>query len=222
MRAVLAVPVSCSWVTFALLSVVVRILPAMISLSLGSRLTVQGRKVRMSLAVRTGVRDDRKTSKLRTSPSISSRGSTSLVVGMFFDTLTEKTQEVCCWWNTTPPFEVRVRQAVIRLINRKKFLSGSLFNILMKRCQQMQIKKGTNDSIKLDKRNERLQPERNLWPFVDGLERGLVGDSVGLLQVQDKPGCPVRPLLRQVDPRCESVPVKTDLIGAQQTTCSTE
>ena len=63
----------------------------MISLSLGSRLTVQGRKVRMSLAVSTGVREDRKTSKLRTSPSISSRGSTSLVVGMFLDTLTEKT-----------------------------------------------------------------------------------------------------------------------------------
>lgn len=63
----------------------------MISLSLGSRLTVQGRKVRMSLAVSTGVREDRKTSKLRTSPSISSRGSTSLVVGMFLDTLTKKT-----------------------------------------------------------------------------------------------------------------------------------
>lgn len=70
-------------------------LPAMISLSLGSRLTVQGRKVRMSLAVRTGVRDDKKTSKLRTSPSISSRGSTSLVVGMFLDTLREKTQDLC-------------------------------------------------------------------------------------------------------------------------------
>lgn len=44
----------------------------------------------MSLAVRTGVRDDRKTSKLRTSPSISSRGSTSFVVGMFLDTLKER------------------------------------------------------------------------------------------------------------------------------------
>lgn len=41
----------------------------------------------MSFAVRTGVREDRKTSKLRTSPSISSSGSTSLVVGMFLDTL---------------------------------------------------------------------------------------------------------------------------------------
>lgn len=61
----------------------------MISLSLGSRLTVQGRKVLMSLAVRTGVLEDRKTSKLRTSPSISSSGSTSLVVGMFLDTLVE-------------------------------------------------------------------------------------------------------------------------------------
>lgn len=64
-------------------------LPVMISLSLGSRLTVQGRKVLMSLAVRTGVLEDRKTSKLRTSPSISSSGSTSLVVGMFLDTLVE-------------------------------------------------------------------------------------------------------------------------------------
>lgn len=59
----------------------------MISLSLGSRFTVQGRKVRMSLEVRTGVREDKKTSKPRVSPSISSRGSTSLVVGMFLDTL---------------------------------------------------------------------------------------------------------------------------------------
>lgn len=50
-------------------------------------MTVQGRKVRMSLAVRTGVLEDRKTSKLRMSPSISSSGSTSLVVGMFLDTL---------------------------------------------------------------------------------------------------------------------------------------
>lgn len=66
------------------------LVPAMISRSLGSRLTVQGRKVRMSLAVRTGVRDDRKTSKLRTSPSISSSGSTSFVVGMFLDTLRER------------------------------------------------------------------------------------------------------------------------------------
>lgn len=64
--------------------------PVMISRSLGSRLTVQGRKVLMSLAVRTGVREDRKTSKLRTSPSISSSGSTSLVVGMFLDTLKDK------------------------------------------------------------------------------------------------------------------------------------
>lgn len=60
-----------------------------ISLSLGSRLTVQGRKVLMSLAVRMGVLEDKKTSKLRTSPSISSSGSTSLVVGMFLDTLVE-------------------------------------------------------------------------------------------------------------------------------------
>lgn len=44
----------------------------------------------MSLAVRTGVRDDRKTSKLRTSPSISSSGSTSFVVGMFLDTLRKR------------------------------------------------------------------------------------------------------------------------------------
>ena len=61
--------------------------PAMISLSLGSRLTVQGRKVSTSRAVSTGVREDRNTSKLRLSPSISSRGSTSLVVGMLLEIL---------------------------------------------------------------------------------------------------------------------------------------
>lgn len=65
-------------------------LPAMISLSLGSRLTVQGRNMSTSLAVRTGVLDDRKTSKLRMSPSISSSGSTSLVVGMFLEILSKK------------------------------------------------------------------------------------------------------------------------------------
>lgn len=61
--------------------------PAMISRSLGSRLTVHGRNISTSCAVSSGVRDDRKTSKLRTSPSISSSGSTSLVVGMFLETL---------------------------------------------------------------------------------------------------------------------------------------
>lgn len=61
--------------------------PAMISLSLGSRLTVQGRNISTSRAARTGILEERKTSKLRTSPSISSNGSTSLVVGMFLDIL---------------------------------------------------------------------------------------------------------------------------------------
>ncbi|TNN80239.1 hypothetical protein EYF80_009564 [Liparis tanakae] len=40
-----------------------------------------------TVAARTGVREDRKTSKLRMSPSISSRGSTSFVVGMFLEIL---------------------------------------------------------------------------------------------------------------------------------------
>ena len=64
--------------------------PAMISLSLGSRLTVQGRNISTSLAVRTGVLEERKTSKLRMSPSISSSGSTSLVVGMLLEILQRK------------------------------------------------------------------------------------------------------------------------------------
>ena len=65
-------------------------IPAMISLSLGSRLTVQGRNISTSLAVRTGVLEERKTSKLRMSPSISSSGSTSLVVGMLLEILQQK------------------------------------------------------------------------------------------------------------------------------------
>lgn len=67
--------------------------PAMISLSLGSRLTVQGRNISTSRAARTGILDERKTSKLRTSPSISSNGSTSLVVGMFLDILHSENKE---------------------------------------------------------------------------------------------------------------------------------
>lgn len=62
-------------------------LPAMISRSLGSRLTVQGKNVFTSRATRTGVLEDRNTSKFLISPSISSSGSTSLVVGIFFDIL---------------------------------------------------------------------------------------------------------------------------------------
>lgn len=62
----------------------------MISRSLGSRFTVQGRKVFTSRATSTGVREARNTSKFRTSPSISSSGSTSLVVGMFFEILQQK------------------------------------------------------------------------------------------------------------------------------------
>ena len=68
--------------------------PAMISLSLGSRLTVQGRNISTSLAVRTGVLEERKTSKLRMSPSISSRGSISLVVGIFLEILQGKMKRI--------------------------------------------------------------------------------------------------------------------------------
>lgn len=64
--------------------------PAMISRSLGSKLTVHGKNVLTSRATRTGVREDKNTSKFRISPSISSRGSTSLVVGIFFEILVEK------------------------------------------------------------------------------------------------------------------------------------
>lgn len=64
--------------------------PAMISLSLGSRLTVHGRNISTSLAVRTGILEERKTSKLRMSPSISSSGSTSLVIGIFLEILKKK------------------------------------------------------------------------------------------------------------------------------------
>lgn len=64
--------------------------PAMISRSFGSRLTVHGRNTSTSLAVRTGILEDRKTSKLRMSPSISSSGSTSLVIGIFLEILKKK------------------------------------------------------------------------------------------------------------------------------------
>lgn len=59
----------------------------MISRSLGSKLTVHGKNVLTSRATRTGVREDKNTSKFRISPSISSSGSTSLVVGIFFEIL---------------------------------------------------------------------------------------------------------------------------------------
>lgn len=59
----------------------------MISRSFGSKFTVHGKKVFTSRAIRTGVREDKNTSKFRMSPSISSRGSTSLVVGIFFEIL---------------------------------------------------------------------------------------------------------------------------------------
>lgn len=69
--------------------------PAMISLSLGSRLTVHGRNISTSLAVRTGILEDRKTSKLRMSPSISSSGSTSLVIGIFLEILKKERKNKC-------------------------------------------------------------------------------------------------------------------------------
>lgn len=64
--------------------------PAIISRSLGSKFTVHGKNVLTSRATRTGVREDKNTSKFRISPSISSRGSTSLVVGIFFEILGKK------------------------------------------------------------------------------------------------------------------------------------
>lgn len=54
---------------------------------MGSRFTVHGKNIFTSRAIRTGVRDDKNTSKFRISPSISSKGSTSLVVGIFFEIL---------------------------------------------------------------------------------------------------------------------------------------
>lgn len=69
--------------------------PAMISLSLGSRLTVHGRNISTSLAVRTGILEERKTSKLRMSPSISSSGSTSFVFGIFLEILKKKRKQKC-------------------------------------------------------------------------------------------------------------------------------
>ena len=56
-------------------------------------------------------------------------------------------------------------------------------------------------------------------PLVDALQGDLVRDAVGFLQEQDDPGRPVGPLLCQVDPGRQPVPVKNDLIGSQQTTC---
>lgn len=56
-------------------------------------------------------------------------------------------------------------------------------------------------------------------PLIDGLESDLVRHTVALLQEEDDPGRPVRPLLGQVDPRGQAVPVEDDLIGSQQTTC---
>uniref|UniRef100_A0A9J8BWZ4 DNA-binding protein inhibitor ID-4 n=1 Tax=Cyprinus carpio carpio TaxID=630221 RepID=A0A9J8BWZ4_CYPCA len=45
-----------------------------------------------------------------------------------------------------------------------------------------------------------------------------LGADISILsfQVQYEPGCAIRPLLSQVDPRCKPVPVKTYLIGPQQ------
>lgn len=56
-------------------------------------------------------------------------------------------------------------------------------------------------------------------PLIDGLECDLIRHALGLLQEQDDPRRSVRPLLRQVDPRRQAVPVKDDLMGAQQATC---
>jgi hypothetical protein len=54
---------------------------------------VHGRNVFTSRATRTGVLEERNTSKFLLSPSISSSGSTSLVVGIFFDILQIRNSE---------------------------------------------------------------------------------------------------------------------------------
>lgn len=47
----------------------------------------------------------------------------------------------------------------------------------------------------------------------------MVRDRLSLFQVQDEPRGPVGPLLCQVDPGGQTVPVESDLIGSQKTTC---
>lgn len=47
----------------------------------------------------------------------------------------------------------------------------------------------------------------------------MVRDRLRLFQVQDEPRGPVGPLLCQVDPGGQAVPVERDLIGSQKTTC---
>jgi hypothetical protein len=54
---------------------------------------VHGKKVFTSRATRTGVLEDKNTSKFLISPSISRSGSTSLVVGIFFDILQKERNE---------------------------------------------------------------------------------------------------------------------------------
>lgn len=63
------------------------------------------------------------------------------------------------------------------------------------------------------------EQSRAYVPLVDGLERDLVRHAIRLFQEEDNPGRPVGPLLRQVDPRREPVPVEDDVIGPQQATC---
>lgn len=60
---------------------------------------------------------------------------------------------------------------------------------------------------------------REYVPLVDGLERNLVRYAIGLFQEEDNPRRPVGPLLSQVDPRCQPIPVEDDVIGPQQATC---
>lgn len=52
-------------------------------------------------------------------------------------------------------------------------------------------------------------------PLIDGFQSQLVWNTFSLLKVQDEPGCPVGPLLCQVDPAGQSVPVEGDLISSQ-------
>lgn len=52
-------------------------------------------------------------------------------------------------------------------------------------------------------------------PLIEGLESDLVRHSICLLQKQDDPWSPVRPLFCHVDPWRQPVPVEDDMIGPQ-------
>lgn len=65
----------------------------------------------------------------------------------------------------------------------------------------------------------------NVWgslPLIDVLKCVLIRNSVCFFQEEDDPWSPVGPLLCQVDPRRQAVPVEDYLIGSQQSTCHQE